>query len=67
MVTDVAPAGTIAVSSPSRPMSWTAPLQDAGRWAGHRPEVNAWLTSGPMPPALVNSPLEAPTHWSARR
>ena len=64
MVSEVAPAGTIAVSWPSRPISGKVPSQDAGGRAGHRPEVNALLTSGPMVPELVNSPLEAVTHWS---
>ena len=43
-------------------MSWRGRVQDTGCGAGHRPEANALLTSGPTTPKLVNSPLEVLTH-----
>ena len=56
MVKDVSPAGTMAVSSPSRSMSWKILSQATACRAGHRPEENALLTIGPMVPLLVRCP-----------
>src|SRR5690348_11065274 len=65
MVREITPAGTSALSSPSRSMSRRRPLQAAGGRAGHRPDRNAWAASGPIVLMLVNSPLEAEMQLSA--